>query len=67
MRQPRTFGEAENAARLTQTVQQSIQDAKGTDTLSRIQQQLGYCLRYGKRETKRGFRFPLPVFPTDLD
>ena len=40
MRQPRTFREAENAARLTQTVQQSIQDAKGSDTLSRIQQQL---------------------------
>ena len=40
MRQPRTFREAENAARLTQTVQQSIQDTKGNDALSRIQQQL---------------------------
>ena len=40
MRQPRTFREAENAARLMQTVQQSIQDTKGNDALSRIQQQL---------------------------
>ena len=40
VRQPRTFQEAENAARLTQTVQQSIQDAKGTDVFSRMQQQL---------------------------
>jgi len=40
MRQPRTFREAENAARLTQTVQQSIQDTKGTDAISRTQQQL---------------------------
>ena len=40
MRQPRTFREAENAARLTQTVQQSLQDAKGNEALSRMQQQL---------------------------
>ncbi|KAJ7389061.1 aspartic-type endopeptidase [Desmophyllum pertusum] len=40
MRQPRTFREAENAARLTQTVQQSLQDAKGNDALTRMQQQL---------------------------
>ncbi|KAL9953360.1 hypothetical protein ACROYT_G040768 [Oculina patagonica] len=40
MRQPRTFREAENAARLTQTVQQSLQDAKGNDALARMQQQL---------------------------
>ncbi|KAJ7391535.1 hypothetical protein OS493_017229 [Desmophyllum pertusum] len=40
MRQPRTFREAENAARLTQTVQQSLHDAKGNDALTRIQQQL---------------------------
>ena len=40
MRKPRTFREAENAARLTQTVQESLQDAKGTDTIARMQQQL---------------------------
>ena len=40
MRQPRIFREAENAARLTQTVQQSLQDTKGNETLSRMQQQL---------------------------
>ena len=40
MHQPRTFRETANAACLTQTVQQSIQDAKGTYALSRLQQQL---------------------------
>jgi len=40
IRQPRTFQEVENAAPLTQTVQQSIQDAKGTYSVSRRQQQL---------------------------
>jgi len=40
MRQPRTFREAENAARLTQTVQQALEDAKGSDALSCMQQQL---------------------------
>ncbi|KAJ7382534.1 hypothetical protein OS493_034425 [Desmophyllum pertusum] len=40
VRQPRTFREAENAARLTQTVQQSLHDAKGNDALTRMQQQL---------------------------
>lgn len=40
IRQPRTFQEVENAAPLTQTAQQSIQDAKGTYSVSRRQQQL---------------------------
>ena len=40
MRQPKTFREAENAARLTQTVQRSLQDTQSTDTLARMQQQL---------------------------
>ena len=39
MPQPCTFKEAENAARLTQTVQQSLQDTKGTYAIARMQQQ----------------------------
>lgn len=40
MRKPRTFREAENSAWLTQTVQQSPQNTKGNDALSRMQQRL---------------------------
>ena len=40
MRQPRTFREAENFARLTQTGQQSIKESQGGDALNRMQQQL---------------------------
>ena len=40
MRQPRTFREAENFPRLTQTVQQSIKESQSGDALTRMQQQL---------------------------
>ena len=40
MRQPRTFREAENFARLTQIGQQSIKESQGGDALNRMQQQL---------------------------
>ena len=66
MRQPRTFQEAENVARLTQIVQQSIQDANGTDALSRIQQQL-YALVFGmatKEKSKEAFVSAYQFSPT---
>ena len=40
MRQPRTFREAKNFARLIQTVQQSITECQGGDALTYMQQQL---------------------------
>lgn len=40
MRQPKTLRDAENAACLTQTVQQSLRNSQGNDALVRIQQQL---------------------------
>jgi len=70
MRQPRTFWEAENAAHLTQTVQQSIQDAKETDTVSRIQQQLDALVSSMAKEKPKeasvsDFQFSLPTSVDD--